>query len=371
MGSWGTAIYSNDTASDVRDACNTLYAFLSAEEATAALFREFREVAGSALLDDDYASFWYALADWQWKHGVLTEEIRQKTLALLRDYAGLSDWEASGSASDIKKRRAVLDELRVRLGSPMPPVHLPKGRLRKPKHKPGDIIVFRTCAQEADTYGGLWNVDCLRPPFLFKDARIRESGDKLDPVFYAYEQYQAILCVGSEKVLHSPYLPGLFDEYSVYAYYDFISEEKPTADTLRTRGFLPQIVWSLKDFNRNITDYIGWTYTFLLLSESFRADQTYTDIEKLHDGGEAERFHRLFAQKHYLSETNSPFELYHAFSAWEEKKRVERLGLPVDTLLDPQARNPEFLTPPEIDAAYREWVSQLSEKWEARLSEDA
>lgn len=361
MGSWGTAIYSNDTASDVRDACNTLYAFLPVEEAIAALFREFREVTESELMDDDYASFWYALADWQWKHGVLTGEVRQKTLALLRDYAGLSDWEESGSASDVKKRKAVLDELRARLDSPMPPVHLPKGRLRKPKHKPGDIIIFRTCAREADTYGGLWNVDSLRPPFVFKDARIRESGDKLNPVFYAYETYQAILCVGSEKVPHSPYLPDLFDEYSVYAYYDFISEEKPTADTLRTCGFLPQIHWSLKDFNRNITESIGWTYTFLLLSESFRADEICTNIERLHDGGESERFHRLFAQKPYLCKPNDSFSLYHTFSAWEEEKRMERLGIPVDTLLDPQAKNPDFLTPLEIDAAYQEWSARLSD----------
>lgn len=361
MGSWGTAIYSNDTASDVRDACNTLYAFLPVEEATAALFREFREVTESGLMDDDYASFWYALADWQWKHGVLTEEVRQKTLTLLRDYAGLSDWEGSGRASDVKKRKAVLDELRARLDSPMPPVHLPKGRLRKPKHKPGDIIVFRTCSQEADVYGGLWNVDFLQPPFLFKDAHIRESGDKLNPVFYAYEKYQAILCVGSEKVPHAPYLPDRFDEYSVYAYYDFISEEKPTAEILHSCGFLPQIYRSLKDFNKNITDYIGWTYTFLLLSDSFHADQTRTTIEKLHDDGESERFHRLFAQKRYLTETNTPFELYHAFSAWEEKKRMEGLGISVDTLLDPQAGNPEFLTPLEIDAAHREWVARLSD----------
>ena len=83
MGIWGTGIYSNDTAEDVRDICQEIFPFVSVEEGNRIIFQEFAELINSNLQDDDYASFWYALADWQWKHGILTEEIRIKAIGLL------------------------------------------------------------------------------------------------------------------------------------------------------------------------------------------------------------------------------------------------------------------------------------------------
>ena len=82
MGTWGTGIYGNDTAEDVREFCNEIFPLVSVEEGNRIVFREFKDILEDDLIDDDYASFWYSLADWQWKHGILCEDIRMKTIQL-------------------------------------------------------------------------------------------------------------------------------------------------------------------------------------------------------------------------------------------------------------------------------------------------
>ncbi len=91
MGAWGTGIYSNDTAEDLRDTCKDIFAFYDNEEGNRRIFEIFAELIAQKQIDNDYASFWYALADWQWKHGLLTENIKEKAVTLLSDYAGIEE----------------------------------------------------------------------------------------------------------------------------------------------------------------------------------------------------------------------------------------------------------------------------------------
>ena len=359
MGVWGTGLYSNDIAEDVRDMCNEIFPFVDIKEGNKILFTEFSEIVNSSIVDNDSASFWYALADWQWKHGILSEAILIKTLELLENYTGIEEWKESGTNSDVKKRIAVLEKLQKQLRSPMPPIKLPKARLAKPKHKPGDIIIFKSCSKIQDEYNALWTIDKLRPPFMFADPAISNSGDELNPIFEAYEKYMALLCVGTEKVLHSEYLHDLYDENSVYVYYDFANVEKPTLVNLKLCGFLPQIYWTLKDFNKNITEDIGWTYEFTLLLESFKVsnNSAINEIDRIYCNEEVERYFGLWRRKSYLKKTNNYFELFTAFSScWKEKKRLESLGIEADTLLSGVMRNPAFLCPSDVDAAYKQWM---------------
>jgi hypothetical protein len=78
MGSWGTGLYSNDTASDVRDICNEVYPLVGIEEGTRIIMKEYAEIIDDDTIDNDIASFWYALADWQWKHGILSDSVKNK-----------------------------------------------------------------------------------------------------------------------------------------------------------------------------------------------------------------------------------------------------------------------------------------------------
>ena len=137
MGTWGPGIYSNDTAEDVRDLCYELFPYLDRAESERILFEEFKDTLRHPDEDDDdYASFWYGYAAWLWKYGMLTDEVRDKTLALLENYAGIAMWEESAAPSDVKKRKAALDKLREKLLSPQPPTKLPRPAIQRPKNKP-------------------------------------------------------------------------------------------------------------------------------------------------------------------------------------------------------------------------------------------
>jgi hypothetical protein len=112
MGTWGTAIFSDDTASDVRDEFRDLIGEgLSTEQATDKLLREY----ASSLDDpDDGPPFWLGLAVTQWNCGRLLEQVKEKALHIIDTGADLKRW--SGDA----KRRAVLEKTRAQLLSAQP-----------------------------------------------------------------------------------------------------------------------------------------------------------------------------------------------------------------------------------------------------------
>ena len=53
MGAWGTGIYSNDTAGDVRDACKDIFGYYDVEEGNQKLFQQFEIETEPELIDDD------------------------------------------------------------------------------------------------------------------------------------------------------------------------------------------------------------------------------------------------------------------------------------------------------------------------------
>ena len=80
MGTWGTAIFSDDTASDVRNDFRELIGDgLSPEEATARLMTRY-----GSIVDDPEGgtTFWLGLAVTQWKSGRLQESVKKRALEI-------------------------------------------------------------------------------------------------------------------------------------------------------------------------------------------------------------------------------------------------------------------------------------------------
>ncbi len=371
MGSWGTAIYSNDTASDVRDACRELYGLLDVQEAEKRLFTAFREVLEQDWVDDDNASFWYALSDWQWKHGVLSDSVKEKTLCLLEAYAGLDDWEEAGNKKDVQKRRAVLDKLREQLLTPQPPQKISKIRLAKPKHKVGDLLIFKSQTLQEDAPGLIWRMYNLPAPYMFRSPAIQNtpcweiSGTDL------HGKYMAILCVGSIKVPHSFYCQELCDEVSVYAAYDYLSERKPELSDLERCGFLPMVNTCFEDtlegLRNRIYDTVEWIYKFyvdaiFVHSTFFHKDGEtgITSLDVVSAPEEAQRFEALLARKNYSHGCTACDPLFTIMEKMlSEKERSRLTGIPIDNLLEADAQNPELLTPEETTAAEKRWYKEM------------
>lgn len=353
MGSWGTGIYSNDTASDVRDICSEIFPFVSVEEGNQIIFQEFKETIHSQIDDDDYASFWYALADWQWKHGILTDAIREKALELLNRHAGIEDWKESGTPSNVRKRMGILDKLKLQLLSEMPPRKIRKGRLKKPKHKVGDIIIVRSCEAPPVIFErDHWVADCAYTVYLYRDAKL--AGNDLltewEPPFLGYDKYIALLCVGTQKEPHTQYLPNYLDENSVYAIYDYLSPKKPSLDDLKQCGFLPRLSHDYVDFNHRLHGPSYWIYQFGI--ESWK--DYISERIQLSCPEESIRFWELLSRKPYQSHVDYNYQVSEIFSSYfAHKIYLERNGRRIDNLLSEDVLNPELISHQEADVVYK------------------
>jgi hypothetical protein len=116
MGAWGTALFSDDTAVDVRDRFKELLGQgMAGPEATDRLLADFQQ-----RIDDtaDDPVFWLALAATQWKLGRLEDRIQRCALDVIDRKLDLERWE--GDPKGLEKRRRVLTELREQLLSPQP-----------------------------------------------------------------------------------------------------------------------------------------------------------------------------------------------------------------------------------------------------------
>lgn len=245
MGAWGTGLYSNDTAADAKSDFNDVFSVKSAEEATEFIIREYlKEIADDDR--DELSDFWYALADWQWNKGILQPKVKEKALSLLEQGAGLDLWEEAGNKSDIRKRKEVLENLRKKLHSPMPPEKKIKNSNIHYRIEPGDVIAVRPNERFHGNVkeNGVWK----ELPFFTSENVKRElerdyttdaaSADGVKPKKYRIsfkENYQPIinresyflmLCVKKERYYKKKWdLPELYDESVEFVYYDYYSKD--------------------------------------------------------------------------------------------------------------------------------------------------
>ncbi len=139
MGAWGPAIFSDDTACDVRDDYRELIGQgVTGTEATRRLVEEYRPDD-----DPDDTGFWLGLAATQWKLGRLEDTVKARALQVIEDGTDLRHWE-DATPQDVRKRRAALDKLKEQLLLPQPP---PK-HIRRPYHEwteweVGDVVSYR------------------------------------------------------------------------------------------------------------------------------------------------------------------------------------------------------------------------------------
>jgi len=138
MGAWGTALFSDDTACDVRDGyINLLGDGLSGPQATERLLAEWSRT----LNEEEAPVFWLALAATQWKCGRLESHVLQEALNRIENGSDLVRWKSS---PDYRKRQAVLENLRAKLLSPQPHgKHVPKRFRDVNDWHVGDLVTYR------------------------------------------------------------------------------------------------------------------------------------------------------------------------------------------------------------------------------------
>ncbi len=139
MGTWGTALYSDDLAADLRsDFRNLIGMGLSADEAVERLASEY----STSLADHDEAPvFWLAIADTAWRVGRPQARATAEALRVIESGSDLRRWTSS---TDRRKRERVLVELESRLKTAPPAVQ----RIARPfvaanAWSVGEVIAYR------------------------------------------------------------------------------------------------------------------------------------------------------------------------------------------------------------------------------------
>ena len=139
MGAWTASINGNDTAQDLKKEYQAAFYYNDVETAVQKLDAYVQE----EFAEDEWADYVYSLADFMWKHGILTENIRNRAIGLIDTGYGLDIWAEEGEKT-LNKRKQILAQFREILLSPQPPKKKITIRLYlKPVFEPGDLVAFQ------------------------------------------------------------------------------------------------------------------------------------------------------------------------------------------------------------------------------------
>ena len=144
MGSWGPGLYQDDEARDLRNTIALLAKRpIDGEELLDALLRQ--RPRAPELSNDGGPTFWLVVADQFERRGLASGTVREHALSAIDDGADLRDMRGRDmSEADLRKRSAILAELRDRLVSPRPLRSPPGSRLPACPLSAGEVWTFPT-----------------------------------------------------------------------------------------------------------------------------------------------------------------------------------------------------------------------------------
>lgn len=213
MGSWGTGLYQDDIAEEVRDYyIDNLYRGKSGAEITLELLHNYSDVLNDV---DDSPIFWFALADTQWKLGRLEDYVKDRALFYIDNGSDIHRWSVE-SPKEVKKRLKVLTDLKNKLMSTPPPEKkISQYRLYHCEWRIGDVFAYKLesdLAKEKGLYGrfvlirkvdeSVWHPGHIVPVVYFKLTKDDSLPVNIDE--YNQEEY---IQTGTRK-----YENGLFSE---------------------------------------------------------------------------------------------------------------------------------------------------------------
>ena len=140
MGAWGTGLYQDDTTCDVKEEyLNLLKIGTEPEEAMEEMIINWEDCIEDV---EEGPLFWFALAETQWRYGLLDEKVKEIALQYIEEGIDLERWEEDQKL--YTKRKAELEKLKEKLESEQPKgKKIPKMTFKRAKWKVGDIILYQ------------------------------------------------------------------------------------------------------------------------------------------------------------------------------------------------------------------------------------
>ncbi|MBQ2661226.1 MAG: GNAT family N-acetyltransferase [Clostridia bacterium] len=120
MGTWNTGITGNDTAKDLYTEYSVVFCKFDVEEALRRIDDYVRAEVCDESDEEEWCNYFYSLADFMWKKGILTDSVRDKAVEMIDGGFGLELWAEAGQKT-LDSRKKKLAEFREKLISPQPP----------------------------------------------------------------------------------------------------------------------------------------------------------------------------------------------------------------------------------------------------------
>lgn len=159
MGTWGTAISSNDTYADIySDFFDLFNDGLDVAEISKKLIADNQETINNTA---DSNNFWFALAKAQWECKQLDKAIFDRVKKVIEIGADLEVWrQLEADEKNIKKRKAVLDKFLADLQTEKPKAKSRKKKIiRQPVFEKGDCLTFKL---KNGNYGGAVILEAIK-----------------------------------------------------------------------------------------------------------------------------------------------------------------------------------------------------------------
>ncbi len=210
MGVWGVSITGSDTAQDLQYEYPAAFFKYEPEEATALIDAYIRENMFDESDEEEWCNYVYSLANYMWKKGILTEEIKARAIQMIDSGFGLEVWEEAGKKT-LEKRKQVLAEFKEKLLSPMPP----RKKIKLDMHlerifKNGDIVAIQLL-----TAG---------KPYTKNDVRKMS-----DEEFHSYDgKYVLLQLVDCYPSWSSAIVPEVKDYWAYFKLFDGVYDDVPT-----------------------------------------------------------------------------------------------------------------------------------------------
>lgn len=140
MGAWGTAIFSDDIAADIRqDWRDYIGEGMTPQEATRQVLADYKDAAADP---EESGVVWLALAVSQWRTGRIVPDVVSRAIEIIDSGSDLGRWEQQPKLRQARAR--VLEKTREQLLSQPPePKRIPRPRRYETPFGPGDVLLYR------------------------------------------------------------------------------------------------------------------------------------------------------------------------------------------------------------------------------------
>ena len=221
MGSWGAGISGNDTAMDLRTEYQAAFYYFDVETALEKIDGYVRKEGFEESDEGEWCDYYYSLADFMWKKGILTDGVRDRAIEMIDSGFGLDIWEETGKAA-LKERKKVLEKFREKLCTPQPAKKKIKiDRYMKPIFETGDVVAFQ--------------LQTLDKTYLAPDSKKGWLRSRFDEAFFRS-------CHGKWVVMRKAYdhigyqsaiVPEVRDIWPTFQLYGAVFDECPTMEMLK------------------------------------------------------------------------------------------------------------------------------------------